>query len=702
MTHKQLLIEIEDEILAFGGRINVVELQSNINVDLVFIEEKIQQLVHLKNEFVCMNGQIIAQYYLDSVADEINSDLQNVGMLELARLAKKYSFPMSFLVASLETRIGSIIQGTMTKTNLYTASFVIRHNKRVRAAFSAITEPILVKTLFALHSFEEALAMNELYQLLSDSQIVGSLSGVDGRLLYTPNFFAINCERNVRSFLSSNSYIDYTVLGKFGISSHTSYMKSLGLSNLVYFDNCVILDSFFDPIIASIDEMFANSTWLDLQSFLPSSITLNDCPKLLKLCLKNQKALVHDFFLVSPDLLEQDLKKLMLAVGQLAEQVSKKLKTVETVTLVKEASDVELKEKKRGKEKGSKKVGRDEAKNPCKNAASTEIVVENGPSEAWVKEQIGSFHVEMPDDLINFLVTRLRPKLIETFDELKMQGHIGAAALRKRKHEMLAKLIDELFESASFFIAALEDGTQDFDQYLIALLHKYFLRTLGGKLVDLMINDCALMLSIDNRDVNSFTAPSSVNQAELKLDEAFDAILLAPITADERSRLVSLFPPGIKENFVSLIGSLTSKSCAGFLGKIEAASSSCELFLKPFTKKRAKQIVNDMRKYLVAQLASSDFTVVLLSTVLLLHSHASGIVLHAPSTAIPLLIKNLSRSLLPQIHSLLTSSWSDLELFNKSGIEPELATERSAIGERLDAALPTLRSIGQKCKESFL
>lgn len=79
MTHKQLALEVEDEILAHRGacfdehpvqvvtfllilgRVNVVEIQPALNVDLTFIEEKVRDLVQRSDELVLLNGEVVAE-----------------------------------------------------------------------------------------------------------------------------------------------------------------------------------------------------------------------------------------------------------------------------------------------------------------------------------------------------------------------------------------------------------------------------------------------------------------------------------------------------------------------------------------------------------------------------------------------------------------------------------------------------------------
>jgi hypothetical protein len=74
----QLRREIEDEILLRNGRVNIIDLQASLSVDLSHIESKVEQLVSGSKMYHLVHGDIIASYYFDTLAKEINETLQEV------------------------------------------------------------------------------------------------------------------------------------------------------------------------------------------------------------------------------------------------------------------------------------------------------------------------------------------------------------------------------------------------------------------------------------------------------------------------------------------------------------------------------------------------------------------------------------------------------------------------------------------------
>lgn len=61
ITHKHLEKEIYDEILVHEGRINIVELQSLLNVDISYIETKVSEIVKDDPNLCLILGQIISK-----------------------------------------------------------------------------------------------------------------------------------------------------------------------------------------------------------------------------------------------------------------------------------------------------------------------------------------------------------------------------------------------------------------------------------------------------------------------------------------------------------------------------------------------------------------------------------------------------------------------------------------------------------------
>jgi len=124
LTPKQLRYEVEDEILAHGGRVNVTELPPILNVDLPYVERVVEALLKDDPTLQLFQGDVIASYYLDGVAEEINQTLQSEGRVMLGDLAMQYSLTTDFVRALVEPRLGTAVQAKLSGSTLYTSSHV--------------------------------------------------------------------------------------------------------------------------------------------------------------------------------------------------------------------------------------------------------------------------------------------------------------------------------------------------------------------------------------------------------------------------------------------------------------------------------------------------------------------------------------------------------------------------------------------------
>lgn len=62
LTPKQLIKEIQDELIVHGGRINIADLTQILNVDYSHIESKIAELLNCEPTLQVVLGQIINRY----------------------------------------------------------------------------------------------------------------------------------------------------------------------------------------------------------------------------------------------------------------------------------------------------------------------------------------------------------------------------------------------------------------------------------------------------------------------------------------------------------------------------------------------------------------------------------------------------------------------------------------------------------------
>ena len=129
ITPKQLRNEIKDELLVSGGRISLTALHATINTDASVIEAKVDEMCAEDPDGLTLEqGQLIADYYLEDLATELNTELQEAGQITLGSFATRYNFSTDFLSLAMRPRMGTTIDGRMEAGGVvYTTAFVERH-----------------------------------------------------------------------------------------------------------------------------------------------------------------------------------------------------------------------------------------------------------------------------------------------------------------------------------------------------------------------------------------------------------------------------------------------------------------------------------------------------------------------------------------------------------------------------------------------
>jgi len=275
LTPKQLRYEVEDEILAHGGRVNVTELPPILNVDLPYVERVVEALLKDDPTLQLFQGDVIASYYLDGVAEEINQTLQSEGRVMLGDLAMQYSLTTDFVRALVEPRLGTAVQAKLSGSTLYTSSYVARHGARVRGVLSAVLRPASLPQLVREHGFNE----NLFHECLDELQATGRLPGsVLGKSSYTPAVHAHAQAASVKSFFEQNGVIEYA---KLGMKEPKAYLRA-HYPNGVELGTVYMKRELLEAAEAEVEEACTNRWAVDVRSCFDVELSAEDLATLLE------------------------------------------------------------------------------------------------------------------------------------------------------------------------------------------------------------------------------------------------------------------------------------------------------------------------------------------------------------------------------------------------------------------------------------
>uniref|UniRef100_A0A8B9H931 E3 UFM1-protein ligase 1 n=1 Tax=Astyanax mexicanus TaxID=7994 RepID=A0A8B9H931_ASTMX len=270
ITPAQIVREIHDELYTHGGRINIVELQKLINVDLVHVESRAIEVSKQDRGTHLILGQLIDEKYLDQLAEEVNDKLQEVGQVNTAELCKTYDLPGDFLTQELCGRVGRIIDGQVDEFNrgvIFTQAFICRQTARIRGVFSALTRPTPVSALISVFGFHENLLYSVLEELVNSGRLKGTVvGGRQDKAVYIPEIYSRTQNAWVDSFLKQNGYLEFEALTRLGIPDPVSYIKKrLKSSKLLFLRSACVGPEIIAQLEASVEEAISSQTWVDLQ-----------------------------------------------------------------------------------------------------------------------------------------------------------------------------------------------------------------------------------------------------------------------------------------------------------------------------------------------------------------------------------------------------------------------------------------------------
>ncbi|NWI40633.1 UFL1 ligase, partial [Picathartes gymnocephalus] len=295
VTPAQISKEIRDELHVCGGKCGIFLLPLDlevINVDLLHIENRANDIVKSEKGIQLVLGQLINESYLDQLAEEINDKLQETGQVTISELCKAYDLPGDFLIQALSKRLGRIIHGQLDQENrgvIFTEAFVSRHRARIRGLFTAITRPTPVSNLITRYGFQEHLLYSLLEELVNAGRLKGTVvGGRQDKAVFVPDIYSRTQNSWVDSFFKQNGYLEFDALYRLGIPDPPAYIKKRYRSaQLLFLRAACVGQEIVDQVEASVEEAISSGNWIDVATLLPSSLSVEDVGILLQQVMRS-------------------------------------------------------------------------------------------------------------------------------------------------------------------------------------------------------------------------------------------------------------------------------------------------------------------------------------------------------------------------------------------------------------------------------
>ncbi|XP_012299703.1 E3 UFM1-protein ligase 1 [Aotus nancymaae] len=670
ITPAQISKEMRDELHVRGGRVNIVDLQQVINVDLIHIENRIGDIIKSEKHVQLVLGQLIDENYLDWLAEEVNDKLQESGQVTISELCKTYDLPGNFLTQALTQRLGRIINGHIDLDNrgvIYTEAFVARHKARIRGLFSAITRPTAVNSLISKYGFQEQLLYSVLEELVNSRRLRGTVvGGRRDKAVFIPDIYSRTQSTWVDSFFRQNGYLEFDALSRLGIPDAVSYIKKrYKTTQLLFLKAACVGQGLVDQVEASVEEAISSGTWVDIAPLLPTSLSVEDAAILLQQVMrafsKQASAVVFsDTVVVSEkfindctelfnEMMHQKAEKEMKnnPVHLITEEDLKQISILESVSTSKKDKKDERRRKAtegsgsmRGggggnareyKIKKIKKKGRkdddsdDESQSSHTGKKKPEIsFMFQDEIEDFLRKHIQDAPEEFISELAEYLIKPLNKTYLEVVRSVFMSSTTSGTG-RKRTIKDLQEEVSNLYNNIRLF----EKGMKFFADDTQAALTKHLMKSVCTDITNLIFNFLAsdLMMAVDDP---------------------------AAITSEIRKKILSKLSEETKVALTKLHNSLNEKSIEDFLSCLDSAAEACDIMVKRGDKKRERQILFQHRQALAEQLkVTEDPALILHLTSVLLFQFSTHSMLHAPGRCVPQIIAFLNSKIPEDQHALL-------------------------------------------------
>lgn len=668
ITPAQISKEMRDELHVRGGRVNIVDLQQVINVDLTHIENRVSDIIKSEKHVQLVLGQLIDENYLNRLAEEVNDKLQESGQVTISELCKTYDLPGNFLTQALTHRLGKIINGHIDLDNrgvIFTEAFVSRHKARIRGLFSAVTRPTPVNSLILKYGFQEQLLYSVLEELVNSGRVRGTVvGGRQDKAVFVPDIYSKTQSTWVDSFFRQNGYLEFDALLRLGIPDAISYIKKrYKTAQLLFLKAACVGQGLVDQVEASVEEAISSGTWVDIAPLLPTSLSVEDASILLQQVMRsfNKQAsavifkdtivvsekFINDCMELFNELMHQKAEKEMKnnPVHLITEEDLKQVSVLESNISKKDKKDERRRKATEGsgsvrggggsnareyKIRKTKKKGRkdddsgDESSHTGKKKPEVTFMFQD-EIEDFLRRRIQDAPDEFLYELAEYLIKPLNKAYLEVVRSVFLSSTSASGTGRKRTIKDLQEEVSNLYNNIRLF----EKGMKFFTDDTQAALTKHLLKTVCTDITNIIFNFLAsdLMMAVDD--------PTS-------------------ITSEVRKKILTKLSEETKIALTKLHSSLNEKSIEDFLSCLDSATEACDIMMKRGDKKRERQILFQHRQALAEQLkVTEDPALILHLTSVLLFQFSTHSMLHAPGRCVPQIIAFLNKKIPEDQHTLL-------------------------------------------------
>ncbi|EEC08314.1 conserved hypothetical protein [Ixodes scapularis] len=728
ITPKHLQKEIMDELTVAGGRINLVDLAHNLNVDLSHIEARCSELLRSEHSLQVVLGQLIDRSYLDTLAEDINEKLQQAGHITFGEITKQYDLPPDFLEDVIHSRLGSTIKGHADphdRRHIFTDAYVAQHKYRVRGALSAVTRPVSLSSLVNMFQFPEKLLYGMIEDLVKEGRLAGSLvGGRSERASYIPDLYSRSQGSWVDTCYHQNGYLEYDALTRLGIQDPKGYVKRRFKDDgLVFLKNLCLGQTLLAQVEAAVDEVAATGAWVDLAPLLPSVFSAEEVSSVIQAALKSRpkgSAAVQqllDTMVVSEAFVETCMRSfdpLMTAKAELAvsagpgasHRQSTPPVAMPTATDDKQEKKDERRKKATGGKSGGGTQGRETKTKAVKSKKRTGGKGGRGNDSDSEEDRPGadadrggssSARSHKGGAELEFMTVQEMQAQLEQLKILEDCPKELSLSIAQKIHRPLTRQYQEVARSV-FLTSSSASGAAR------RKTHAELQDKLASLLTSIQLFDKGLKLLPANKKQDSCLKnglkvcahdPIIVFNALENFVSEGDSCELAKLHCKAKNHLV--FFSASRRVRINEHRSCELGTTEDFLADVDVVLGAgvCDMIIRS-DKKKERQALHGHRQALLAQLAEAREAALCLHLAVLLVAQAqTQRMVHASGKFVPQLVAFLRTQLPPEVFATLHEAQ---ELVMKHLTLDDTSEEKSEVASKLEELIPRLKELGATYK----
>ena len=388
VAEEKVTKEILDEVKRSQGRIAKIELIKTLEVSSSIIDSKISALLTRDKSLSLVESNLITNYYLENICNEINEMLSNSGCIFLADLSTKFDLSIDFFRRFLKEKASSI-KAKLYETRLLTDEYISSQKQRIRPVLIASTTPLQLSYVIDNYQVDELIIEDLVKSLIESGIVKGKFSGNT----FEPNIFSESQSSYVKGLLNQNNYIEYSALKNIGITKNTKdYIKDLQKRESTFQDGVFLKEYFISSNLKNhfeyifFDNLAKNNS-TNLSTIFIFNLQEEDVQTLLdSIGVKPNSVYSINMNLVPCSLVDSFIDQI---AGKLKEEASKHYNSF--VNKLKE------KEKKKSNDQPETKKGNAKAKSKGKNKIEEEEENETIQIVPVFKKELESLFMKNPN-----------------------------------------------------------------------------------------------------------------------------------------------------------------------------------------------------------------------------------------------------------------------------------------------------------------